>query len=554
MLIHFPYRLFFCGIFCCCLALAHAQTPTGTAPTPVRKLTHLIISDSEAKVLALKPASNTGPVITQDIPILATKEFAEFIAPYIGKPITTELLNRLAADIGTYFQKHDRPVISLQIPVQSIASGEFRIVIVVGRYEQLKFTGNRWFSRELLEAKLGIKPGDEIRLSTLEEAVNWSNANPFRHIQVVLNNLPAHASAKELVVVTQERIPLRVASVYDNAGTTLLGENRYSAAFQFGNMWGLDHQASYQFTTTDHSHIFQSHSADYRIPLPWRHYLQATASYGFQKPSFAEGLFNLKGESLVTDLRYLIPVERGSWSFEFSAGIDFKRTNNNLEFGGYQVFNTKSHIWQVTMGTTTVHRDTLGTWAISLSLNASPGNIDAKNTNGTFGEVRFNAKAQYLAGSLLLQRLTKLPADFQLYSRSLLQRASTNLLSSEQFSIGGQGTVRGYDERIFSGDQGCMISNELQGPQWTQVIPFLAPKASPLKTRPLIFWDYAKASYKHGSISDIRLDPLMSAGIGLRCNIAANFSLSADYGWQLLKTSRPQPNHGRGHIQAMLAF
>jgi hemolysin activation/secretion protein len=223
--------------------------------------------------------------------------------------------------------------------------------------------------------------------------------------------------------VTQERIPVRVAAVYDNTGSPLLGENHYTAALQFGNVWGLDHQASYQFTTTDHSHVFQSHSADYRVPLPWHHYLQATAAYGIQRPSFAGGLFDLKGDSWVADLRYIAPLERGRWSYELSAGLDFKRTNNNLEFGGTQIFGTETDTWQATFAATAVHRDTLGTWVVSLNLNASPGGIDARNTDQTLGETRYGAEARYLAGSLLAQRLTKLPADLQLYLRGFLQRA-----------------------------------------------------------------------------------------------------------------------------------
>jgi hemolysin activation/secretion protein len=46
----------------------------------------------------------------------------------------------------------------------------------------------------------------------------------------------------------------------------------------------------------------------------------------------------------------------------------------------------------------------------------------------------------------------------------------------------------------------------------------------------------------------------MGAGLGLRCNVASNFSLTADYGWQLLKTTPPQPNRGRASIKATLTY
>jgi tetratricopeptide (TPR) repeat protein len=42
--------------------------------------------------------------------------------------------------------------------------------------------------------------------------------------------------------------------------------------------------------------------------------------------------------------------------------------------------------------------------------------------------------------------------------------------------------------------------------------------------------------------------------IGLRLNFANNFSLTADYGWQLSELPYPVEDRSRGHIKATLAF
>ncbi|MDD3179156.1 MAG: ShlB/FhaC/HecB family hemolysin secretion/activation protein [Opitutaceae bacterium] len=526
------------------------------AETSAYRLRRILIADTETKVTALQPPPEAGPVIAQEVPLLATAEFAAVMASYFDQSITIELLNRLVPEISNYLKNHDRPIVDVQIPNQNVATGDLRLVVTIGRYNQLKFSGNRWFSRELLEAKLGIKPGDEIRLSTLDEAVNWANANPFRHIQVVLNNLPNQANSKDLLIFTQEVLPLRLACSYDNTGPALLGENRYTAAIQFGNAWGLDHLASYQFTTTDRLRLSQTHSGDYRIPLPWHHYLQLAAAYGTQQPSFADGLFNLKGKSLLTSLRYIAPVTAGPWSMEFSAGLDFKRTNNNFEFGGYQISSSENDVYQASFGTTVLRRDAYGATSLGLNLSLSPGSIDSRNTDLAFASTRYGSTSRYAVGQMQIQRLTRLPGQWQVFSRVVLQLASTNLLGTEQLSIGGQGTVRGYDERIFTGDEGWIVSNEFQAPQWTTPLRLRSAntKLPPLQTRLLTFWDCGKVAYKHRFSSDIPLDPLMGAGIGLRCNAGNAFSLSADYGWQLRNTTFRQPNRSRGHIQATIAY
>jgi hemolysin activation/secretion protein len=99
-----------------------------------------------------------------------------------------------------------------------------------------------------------------------------------------------------------------------------------------------------------------------------------------------------------------------------------------------------------------------------------------------------------------------------------------------------------------------VLSEELQGPVWQKKLPFLPKHSAPFLARPLLFLDYGRVYYKHLSVADIPLPPLMSAGVGLRANLATNFSLSFDYGWQILKTDPPQPNHDRGHVKVTLAY
>jgi hypothetical protein len=61
-----------------------------------------------------------------------------------------------------------------------------------------------------------------------------------------------------------------------------------------------------------------------------------------------------------------------------------------------------------------------------------------------------------------------------------------------------------------------------------------------MQTRLVAFWDYGKTWYKH-PFPPTSTRPLMGAGLGLRCNVATNFSLVADYGWQLIRPFPPSP-------------
>jgi len=522
--------------------------------TPVLK--KLLIADTEVKAAGLAGESGGEVrVFVQDVPLLAAPVFSAAMEPFMGKAITGELLNELANAIAQYARQNDRLIVKVFPPSQDIGAGVVRLAVVVGRYNELQFKGNRWFSSGLLQEKLGIKPGDEVRISTLEEAVKWANANPFRQVKVLVNDLANQPGKADLIIGVEERIPLRFTASYDDSGNEILGTRHYTGGVQFGNLWGKDHQGSYQFSTTDHQGVFQSHSFDYRVPLPWRHYLQVNGGYLKVKPVFgAGGAFTQKGENISASLRYTAALGGSSSPIEFFAGIDFKQGNNNLAYGPRTLFTTKTDVFQATTGISMVRRDQRGAWLFGANLNASPGNVNSRNTDTALSAARFNTNATYLIGTFSVQRLLNLDRDWSFYSRAVAQVTTGNVPGSEQLSIGGSATVRGFNERIYSGDQGFVFSNDIQAPVIRKSLPFLPKTRAPLETRFIFFYDAAQVFYKHRDLNDAKFTPLASTGVGVRLSLPVNVNVSADYGWQITHISYATPTHSRGHVKVVLAF
>ncbi|MFA5265630.1 MAG: ShlB/FhaC/HecB family hemolysin secretion/activation protein, partial [Opitutaceae bacterium] len=442
------------------------------------------------------------------------------------------------------------------------------------RYRDLKFVGNKWFSSQLLREKLGVKPGDEVRLSTLQDGVNWTNTNPFRQVQVLVNDKDVEAGKADLIVAVQERMPLRGTLSYNNYGNTVTGDNRYSATIQYGNLWGKDHQASYTYITTDRPKNFQVHSADYRIPLPWHHYLQIAGIFAKFEPDINADL-SQKGKTTLANVRYIAPVDIGPISMELSAGLDYKQSNSNLYYNLYNVttdvFGTKVDVLQANLSATASRPDKLGAWTVGVNLNLSPGRFNTRNSDEQFQASRPGSDTHYVYGTLFVQRLFKLPAGFNSMTNLQYQKASTNLTGSEQMVVGGHNTARGYREAVFAGDEGVVFSQEFSAPPWTKAIPHLPKGTPPLTAVPLVFFDYAHTWYKFRATTDIPMEALASMGIGLRCAVGPYFSLSADFGWQLRKTSAPiqqqdeetkkntllfrlQPLGSRGSIRVSMSY
>ncbi len=558
------------------LRLAVIVQPVPNLPRETYILKKLIITDSTGTAIAA-PTSDGGttPIVIHGVEFLQSAEFDRIVAKFIGQPITNASLHQLTNTIDEYAHAHDRIVAKVVVPAnQNISGGTLRIVVLVGRYNQFLYRGNHWFSQSLLEQKLGIKPGDEVRQSVLEEAVNWANGNPFRQVRVVVNNLPNQPGKADLIVSVADTRPIRSVGSYSNDGIPLLGRNQYSGSIQFGDLWGLDHQISYQYTRSNNPHLFQAHALDYLAPLPWRHYIELSASYILVHPSFYAGLLGQTGEDLSTSVRYKVPFGTNRGTGEMFFGADFKESNTNLEYGGSDVSAAKIDIFDAVVGFSAVRHDSKGSWQCGLSLNLSPGNVNSRNTDesfqpgyrgNTFHIGRLGARARYATASVSLQRLQTLTQGWDFFTRGTAQFATANLVANEQLAIGGVNTVRGFDPNVFSGEQGFVLNNDLESPTLKHALPFLPKNANTLSARLTFFYDAAQVFYRHHfpvtdafgrqtGWDDDLLRPMASAGVGLRLSVATNLSFSFDYGWQITRLPTPTDYHGRGHIKVVLAF
>ena len=521
---------------------------------PIKRL---ILAESADKSMESHFPTNESGVFVYKLPTYQTKEFKTFINHYIGQPMSVNLITSLKKDLIEYGKKHDLALVDTTTPTLDLVTGEVRVGVIIGHYKQLHIKGNRWFSDQLLQNRLGIKPGAEVHISDMDNAFMWSNQNPFRQVQMLIDTVGKPPGIADLDVVVQETPPVRLSASYSNALNSPLGDSSYSANAQFGNLWGLDQELNYTYSTNNTPKYDQSHSFDYKIPLPWNDILRVDFAYSLVYPQSLFGYkgLNEKAKNTVVDVGYSHSITRGLWTYGFSVGTDYKQVNTNLTFGEYSQPITTYDIAQLIFGYTLSHKDLHGNWNISTSVNFSPGGFNSRNTAAKFGYnsqgAATNMASQYEYAKITVERNTILPLGFQSVSRIQGQISTTNLEGSEQLLFG----ARGYSANI-EGDQGYIINQEFRTPVWRNSLPFLKNKKSLfLSTQVLGFLDYGQVYYKHLIPSDITLTPQLGTGIGLRTSITGHFSLSADLGWRLRKDiNNPYDPPSRGSFSASIAY
>lgn len=497
------------------------------------------------------------PIDPGDVPFAQRIDFAAIVQPFLGQPVTLGSLDKLTSAVVQYYRAHDRPVVNVFAPEQNITNGYLQIVVAEGRVGEIQSKGANWFSNDDLRQEVRLHPGDSISGHILRDDLDWINRNPFHQSDIVFG--PGESPGlTNITLKTTDRFPVRFFAGYDDAGNQYTGDYRYFTGFNYGDLFGLGQQLSYQFSTAMDTNQFTAQSGSWVIPLPWRHVLTIYGSYGQSSANVPAtgGMFHSSGTSWQTSLRYEVPLRApANFTHSLVAGLDFKESNNNLAFGGVPVLsNTPADTAQLVLGYQAAYNDSYGSTSGSIMGYVSPGGLTSADSTAAYQAQRFGAKPYYEYGQLNLQRITKLPGNFTWTERGELQFSDRNLLSSEQIGLGGYDTVRGYDEREVNGDSGFLISSELALP--TISLGNLVGLAQASDQFQLLgFIDYGGTSlHDPGPLDTIPNPHLLGIGPGIRYAISPYISFRFDYGFQLIKTGFDSRYDSRGHIGLVVSL
>lgn len=422
---------------------------------------------------------------------------------------------------------------SVTVPPQNISTGVVQVVVTEYRVDRVTVKGNRWFSSSLLRAESGLAPGQTLTLPGVQQDLNWLNANPFRTVTTVFQP-GAQPGATNVVLETQDRLPVRVYSSFDNAGVPSLGLGEWNMGATWGNAFGRDQQLSYQFTRST-SGRYDAHALSWAMPLPWRDKLLVFGSYEQETPNVGPN-FGENGHSGQVSFRYVHNLAGlARFTEDVQIGYDFKTTNNNLEFGGLRVFTSRIAVDQFPLIYEAGYTDPYGQTTFENQLVISPGGLTGANNTLAFQAVLPEARADYLYDRIGLTRVTRLPRRFSFVSRALGQVSDRNLMYSEQLGAGGPESVRGYYTDTALGSEGVLISQEIRAPSLSFSRLFGSNSWVKGEVQPGLFWDYAHVSQVQPVPDEVNRVDLSSVGLDLHLVSGRWLNLSFDIGWQLHK-------------------
>lgn len=494
----------------------------------------------------------TLPNDAEGVVIFQSAALRKMLAQYMGKPVSMQSLSEMKRKLVMHFRNNDRPAVDVILPEQDISNGVVQLIVIESLFGKAGVAGNKHFSDKTILNKLTIPEGQSISAQALLDDVDWMNTNPFLNVQPIFSPSAAAYSSDIILKVNDQR-PWRYYIGYENSGIVLTGEELYIAGFNWGDAFGLGHLFNYQFTMAADAGELSAHAFAYSIPFANKSKLDFYG--GFTQTEVENEPFTIEGDSRELGTRYTIGLDPyQNITQKLYAGVGWMSTQNALEFGVIPVSDNEVQRGQVELGYQMMHRIEGSKSYADVALVSGFGGIFSNSSDDDFNSNRSGADNSYSYLKLNVGWLKQLPHGMVYDTQIVGQLSDDKLLFSEQLTVGGYNSIRGYNEREFSqADSGIIWRNELN----FKSMHYDFNEAHKAEWQPFIFTDYAVVTAKgdeivrqDGSAADTGI--MWSAGVGVNAMVSKHMTLRAEYGWQLRDAG--SYDDGRFHIGTVVSF
>lgn len=451
--------------------------------------------------------------------LLARDELDALAAPLRGRTVALAEIQRLVAQVNELYRKKGIVTAQAILPPQDLISGIVRIRPIEGRIGTLSVSGNATTNEGYVVARVRQQPGDLVDLPALERDLRRFNRS---------NDAQARAELKPGAQVGQTDIglaltepPLHELKLFsDNSGSEQTGDIRVGAMYRNRSLFGRRDDLA---LTTVWAEGQDSFSVAYGAPVNTLGTRFNVAYYDdgteVKNGPFADLRLNGDADAVIASLRH--PLLVGA-AHQLDVVLGGKRRNTQNRFDDVLLQDTDTS--DVSLGIETQVADSTGYWLATVTASrVRSESLSAQKRS--FGIWRGT-----------LRRNHNLNKDYAVVGAVNWQYTQDELLpAGEQFLLGGEHSVRGYNAGLLSGDRGYTFTAELHHPinTWHSV-----------RTNGFFFLDYGRVSaFRPAGDPRDNTDSISGAGWGAIANIGKDLSARATFAWAL----RDRPEQADDH-------
>lgn len=385
--------------------------------------------------------------------IFSPEELNSITESLEGTEVTLAELERAAREITRLYLDKGYITSRAIVPEQEIADGNVEIRVIEGSIADIEIEGNDRVDDSYIRQRLELGTDTPVRVDRLEERLQLLKASSLID-DIEANLQPAPGAGQSFLGVEIEEADLWVyGASLNNYETVSTGAERIGVTLGYLDL--TDNQDS---LITSFNHALDASSweldASYSLPvnakdgtLQLRTIVERNEIVG----EFED--LNLEGDSELYQVSFRQPIIN-SLRKEFALSLGFSFQESRDFFNGVRLSDTeRTNV--IKFGQDYTSRDLQGVLALR-----SQFNLGVDVFNATTSDNEDQADGIFFSWLGQVQRLQRLSENNLLVIQGDLQLTPDDLLSSQQFVIGGVQSVRGYRQNARLGDNGLRFSIE----------------------------------------------------------------------------------------------
>lgn len=381
-------------------------------------------------------------------------------------------LNDMVDGINALYQEKGIMTAKAVLPPQKVVGGIVYIRLIEGKYGKTTVRGNHRITDSYIKHRIHTATGSLVDLKDLEESIERYNGSNRYAIRASVTPGEQEGTSDVELILEEPENPWNTILFVDNSGQVESGRYRLGSYSEYRGIGGGD--AGFYIAPTWTEGIWGG-SIGLDTPIG-RSGTRMSLSYSRNIVHIIDGVFsdfNLKSKSNDLGLTVSHPLVVTPRN-EIDVFLEGHRKWSDTTYAGMELSDNRTNT--IKLGSTIRSYDRRGMWFGLFSVTGYDSHADTVDrTQG----------GHYYSGYIL--RRQALTGGQELLFRAYGQySAYPEMPSTEQFTLGGMNTVRGYRESLLSGDKGWFTGLEYQFP------------VSPDKTtwRGILFVDHG-VSYSH---------------------------------------------------------
>jgi len=456
-----------------------------------------------------------GGVRIQGNTVYTEADLAPIYNGLIGDEISLAEVYRIANQITLKYRNNGYILTQTVVPPQTIDNGIVNLRVVEGYIDNIVIEAPEdetpFALQTIQDYAGGISTGGPVNVAALERELLLINDLPGVNARSIISPSPNQAGAADLLIII-ERDPYDALVSIDNYGSRYLGPVQLTAAGTLNSWMGNNEAITGQFILAPDTDTYElAYGAlSYEQPIsPFGTKISALGSVTDTKPGYDLEEFDVRGHSRLMQLKATHPFIR-SRATNLTGRVLFDwrdtETANNV------TDTVKDRIRVIRAGAKYEFLDQLVGLAVnSIDLQLSHGlDIFGSSDEGDANLTRADADPRFVKLNADVQRLQRVYRDINLLLQGRAQWSSDPLFSSEEFSVGGVSSGRGYDPSEIVGDDGISGRTELQ---WNTPYDFSWQYLE--KYQLYSFWDIGRTWQQDATDSAEKRQSISSVGGGV---------------------------------------